>query len=68
MESSIVAQLCKLRVVCNPFGVKQGLTFPGDGSIKRKEQELEILLVTDDRAGSPIAVLSWMTGFFVRKK
>jgi hypothetical protein len=66
MESSIVAQLCKLRVVFNPFGAKQGLTFPQNGSIKRKEQGLEILLVTADRAGSPIAVLSWMTGFFVR--
>jgi len=40
------------------------LTIAWNGSIKRKEQGFQILLVSADRAGSPIGKLSWMTGLF----
>ncbi|MFQ5772766.1 MAG: hypothetical protein ACE5HX_19680, partial [bacterium] len=50
----------------NPFDPKQSLTFPRNDSIKRKEQGLEILLVSADRAGSLIVKLSWMTGLLFR--
>jgi len=32
----------------NPYDPKQGLTFPRNGSIKGKEQGIEILLVSAD--------------------
>jgi hypothetical protein len=41
------------------------LTFPPNGSIKRKEQGLEILLVSADRAGSPTRYAIWMTGLLL---
>jgi len=38
----------------NPHDPKQSLTFLRNGSTKKKEQGLEILLVSPDWAGSPI--------------
>jgi len=52
----------------NPYDPKQSLTFPRNDSIKRKEQGLEILLVSADRAGSPTRYDIWMTGLFIKRK
>jgi len=38
----------------NPYDPKQSLTFPRNGSSKKGGQGFEILLVSADRAGSPI--------------